>query len=360
MALTGNKVEWSEIYTLFKLLGEKQVHAGDGNLNKIENLVYPIIKILRQEECLNYEFRINPGNIIIILGEGKENLQLPVSEFKKQAEVLFQKIKLTSGSFQIPETETFMKSIHCNRIKAKSSDKTDFKIVIHDLRTGVCPTLGFSIKSKMGSNSTLINSSGATNFTYSINGVSLSCAQIKEINAIETKSKIRDRISKIKELGGKLIFESIDSPIFNNNLVIIDSNMPEIISELLLLYFSGKGSRINQLSEILQSENPMHYNTIHNHKFYEYKIKRLLSDAALGMKPATVWTGTFEANGGYLVVKENGEVLCYHIYNRNEFEDYLLNTSFIDTPSSSKHGFGTINVIDGKQFFKLNLQIRFI
>ena len=27
MALTGNKGEWSEIYTLFKLLGDGKVHA---------------------------------------------------------------------------------------------------------------------------------------------------------------------------------------------------------------------------------------------------------------------------------------------------------------------------------------------
>ena len=78
------------------------------------------------------------------------------------------------------------------------------------------------------------------------------------------------------------------------------------------------------------------------------------------MKPATMWTGIFEANGGYLVVKEDGDVLCYHIYNRNEFEDYLLNTSFIDTPSSGRHRFGVVETIADKQIFKLNLQIRFI
>lgn len=359
MALTGNKGEWSEIYTLFKLLGDKQVYAGDGNLNKIADLFYPIIKILRQEENINYEFQVNPGDIVIS-GEGKTELRLPVSEFKKQADLLFKKIKSTSGAFPSLETEAFMNSVYCTKIKAKSSDKTDIKIVIHDLRTGVCPALGFSIKSKMGSYSTLINSSGATNFTYNIEGVELTDAQINEINAISTQGKIRDRISRIKALGGKLIFTGVDSSIFNNNLVMIDSNMPQIVSELLLLYYSGTGSRLNQLSDILQENNPLGYNTTHNHKFYEYKIKRLLSDAALGMKPATMWTGIFDANGGYLVVKEDGDVLCYHIYNRNEFENYLLNTSFIDTPSSTKHGFGTVEVVDGKQIFKLNLQIRFI
>lgn len=213
---------------------------------------------------------------------------------------------------------------------------------------------------KLSSGSTLINSSGATNFTYNIEGVELTNAQVEEINAISTKSKIRDRISKIIELGGKLTFAGVDSSVFRNNLIMIDSCMPKIVSELLLLYFLGIGSRLNQLSDILQEQNPIGYNTSHNHKFYEYKIKRLLSDAALGMKPATMWTGIFEANGGYLVVKEDGDVLCYHIYNRNEFENYLLNTSFMDTPSSSRHGFGIIDTVDGNQVFKLNLQIRFI
>lgn len=35
MAITGNKGEWSEIYTLLKLLGEGKVYAGDQNLNRI-------------------------------------------------------------------------------------------------------------------------------------------------------------------------------------------------------------------------------------------------------------------------------------------------------------------------------------
>ena len=50
MALTGNKGEWSEIYALFKLLGDGVVYAGDQNLNKIQDLFYPIIMILRQEK----------------------------------------------------------------------------------------------------------------------------------------------------------------------------------------------------------------------------------------------------------------------------------------------------------------------
>lgn len=357
--LTGNKGEWSEIYSLFKLLGDKIVYAGDGDLNKIQDLFYPIIKIIRQEEQ-RYDYNIDSNDIVIVADDGAEEVRLPISEFKKQADFLLKKIKKEKGSFSSIETESFMKSIHCTKIKAKSSDKTDIKIVIHDLRTGVCPTLGFSIKSKMGSYSTLINSSGATNVSYLIDGLYLTESQIEKINSISTKSKIRDRIARIKQMGGSLVYSEMDSSIFYNNLVLIDSSLPSIVSELLLMYFSGEGSRLNELANALQSSNPLKYEIKHAHKFYEYKIKRLLSDAALGMKPATVWSGVFEANGGYLVVKEDGDVLCYHIYNRNEFEDYLLNTSFMETPSSGRHGFGIVEEIKGQQIFKLNLQVRFL
>lgn len=57
MALTGNKGEWSEIYTLIKLLGEGKVYAGDQNLNKIQDLFYPIIMILRQEKDGNFNYK---------------------------------------------------------------------------------------------------------------------------------------------------------------------------------------------------------------------------------------------------------------------------------------------------------------
>lgn len=78
------------------------------------------------------------------------------------------------------------------------------------------------------------------------------------------------------------------------------------------------------------------------------------------MMPATVWSGKYEANGGFLVVKEGGDVLCYHFYNRNMFEDYLYNNTRLETASSSRNNFGKIyKQEDNSLLFKLNLQIRF-
>jgi type II restriction enzyme len=183
--------------------------------------------------------------------------------------------------------------------------------------------------------------------------------QILEINGIETRSKIKDRIEKITELGGELQFQKTESSVFGNNLILIDSALPKIIADSLHLFFTSTFSTVLELTAKISITNPLEYNLETNHPFYSYKIKRFLTDIALGMMPSKVWTGELDATGGYLVVKENGEVLCYHIYNRNEFEDYLFKNTKLETASSTRHVFGKIYEENGVQYFKLNLQIRF-
>ena len=53
--LRGNKGEWSEIYTLLKIIADKNLFAGNCDLNKIKNLIFPIIKVLRDESNGTYE-----------------------------------------------------------------------------------------------------------------------------------------------------------------------------------------------------------------------------------------------------------------------------------------------------------------
>ena len=89
--ITGNKGEWSEIYSLFKLLGDKNLFAGDVNLNKVEELFYPIIKIIRIENGGNFEYAIE-GNLVIISG-GIEELRIPVKTFLTKSAELLTEIK---------------------------------------------------------------------------------------------------------------------------------------------------------------------------------------------------------------------------------------------------------------------------
>lgn len=47
--LSGNAGEWSEPYVLLRLLANEKIFAADENLNKIPEIYFPILKIVRQE-----------------------------------------------------------------------------------------------------------------------------------------------------------------------------------------------------------------------------------------------------------------------------------------------------------------------
>jgi type II restriction enzyme len=357
--ITGNKGEWSEIYALFKLLGDKQLFLGDKDIEKLEGLVYPIIKILRSENIGDFEYSIKDK--LILISGNEEVLKIPILEFKTKSLFLLQKIKDSkSRTFSVPEIEDFMRSINCFSLKANSSVKTDIKIIVHDQRTNQQPTLGFSIKSQLGSPSTLLNAGKTTNFIFKIKKSKLTKLDIKRINYISSKSKIKDRIVEIQKKRCELKFVKTERQIFSNNLVLIDSLLPAILSQIVFDFYSTEFSQLADLVKLTANKNPLKFDNENDHKFYEYKIKRFLTDVALGMMPSKVWNGQYDATGGYLIVKEDGDVLCYHIYNKNEFEDYLLNNTKLETASSSRHGFGEIYEDDGQLYFKLNLQIRFV
>lgn len=357
--ITGNKGEWSEIYTLFKLLGDKQLFLGNKEIEKLENIVYPILRVLRTENNGNFEYSIQDE--IILISGGEEVLRIEISEFKQKAKFLLKKIKENKErTFSVPVIEEFMQSINCISLKASSTAKTDITVVVHDQRTNQQPTLGFSIKSQLGSPSTLLNAGKTTNFIFKISNTKLTSSQIEDINSISSRSKIMDRINAVLNSNGQFDFVKTEKQVFSNNLILIDSKLPEILSQIVFEFYSSKKSSILDLVENTNSKNPLNFDVSNEHKFYEYKIKRFLTDIALGMMPSKVWTGQYDATGGYLIVKENGDVLCYHIYNRNEFENYLFNNTKLDTASSNRHNFGSVYEENGELHFKLNLQIRFI
>ena len=356
--ITGNRGEWSEIYALFKLLGDKQLFLGDKDIKKLQGLVYPIIKILRSENTGDFEYSIQDE--IILISDNEQVLKIPINVFKDKALFLLNAIKENKNrTFSVPEIESFMQSINCISLKANSSTKTDITIVVHDQRTNQQPTLRFSIKSQLGSPSTLLNAGKTTNFIFKIKGTNFSDTEIKQINSISTKRKIMDRIVQIHSKRGKLEFVKTQKQIFSNNLVLIDSLLPEILSQIVLDFYSSEFSHLLDLVKLTTEKNPLNFDIENEHKFYNYKIKRFLTDVALGMMPSKVWSGKYDATGGYLIVKEDGDILCYHIYNRNEFEDYLLNNTKLETASSSRHGFGEIYKENNQFYFNLNLQIRF-
>ncbi len=368
MALSGNKGEWSEIYALFKLLGEGKVFAGDENLNKITDVFYPIISILRREKRgradADLEFNIFKKDIVVIFEDGNEIIRIPCSTFLQRSIEMLQIMKSKEGaSFEIPDIEDFMMSINCKSLKAKSVDKSDIRIVLHDFRTGINPLLGFSIKSQVGRRSTLINPGPTTNIVYKVNGLNINDNVINTINTLN-KGKKMDLIGRIRWIydnNGYLIFDHFENPVLKNNLMMVDTILPDIIQRMLLLFYRTDARTVVELLQEIERENFMGFDLKEYPLFYRRKVANMLVDAALGMVPKTKWDGKYEATGGYLIVKEDGDVLCYHFYNRNLFENYLLNNTDFTTPGKhEKNNFGFIYKVNDTYYLNLELQVRFL
>lgn len=322
------------------------------------DLYYPIIDIIR-EESKRYVYSPNvKQNVVITDEEGNEMAKISMDRFVEESKKLLDKIKTTNErAFTIRDTQEFMEEVGCTKLKAPSKDKADIHIVIHDLRTGMRPLLGFSIKSQLGNASTLLNAGFPTNITYKISNYDLDDDEVANINAV--KSHV-DRVAAIMAKGCTLEYYDIEHPVFKNNLLFLDSIMPEFIARCLLLDSTSGKTSIRDCVEAIAATNPFKFGGSDVTAFYAHKMKVLLLDAALGMTPAKEWTGRYDANGGYLVVRRDGEIVCYHFYNRNDVEDYLFNNTRFERASRERYNFGSLyRGEDNQVYFKLNLQIRF-
>lgn len=352
--MSGNKGEWSELYVFMKLLSQGRVYAANEKVERIDEVNYPILKIMREEiKGRIIDYVINDKEISIEIQSDKI-LSVDRKEMEKQANILLKNIASHSGSFELEEIAEFANGIKVTKLKAPSADTTDISMQIKDIHTNFIRNVGFSIKSEVENAPTLLNAGQTTNFIYKVTG--LSRIQMEEINSINTRTKIKDRMFKIAELGGKIQYYDMNHTGFKRNLIMVDSSMPEIIGNMLLYYYSEDVKECDKLVNMLGDRDPLGYG---DSMMYTYKFKKFLCSCALGMKPAKPWDGLDEANGGYIIVKANGEILAYHIYNRNFFEQYLLDNTALDRASTSRHEYMSLYEENNEIFIKLNLQVRF-
>lgn len=351
MKISGNKGEWSELYVLIKLLAEGKIYSAKENLQRNENSWLPILKIFREENGLkNIVYKRSEQDFIEVYLNDIFINKIKTSELEIAAKNIFSEINKGTGSFSIDCAENIMKNLQCEKIKADSREKKDITIEIKDPFTNFKRICGFSIKSKFKNSPTLFNASGATNFIFEVENIN--DEEILKINSIQTKSKVKDRINRIE----KLKFISLASEIFENNLFFVDMRMSEILAEVIEIYYRENISDCTEIIDKVEEKNPLNFK-IKN--LYRHKFKKFLCAVALGLQPTKIWNGLDEANGGYIIVKDDGEILAYHLYDRNSFENYLLQNTKLETASTGRHKFGKIYKENEKIFIKLNLQIRF-
>ena len=180
--------------------------------------------------------------------------------------------------------------------------------------------------------------------------------KMNAVNNINSSKKIIERITQIATYGGNFHYVKTANDMFSSNLMMIDSRMEEIIAEMLLYHYSTGTKNCVDVVKHIETTNPIGYP---REGLYTYKFKKFLCAKALGMDPSKEWGGMEEANGGYIAVKSDGEVLAYFLYDRVQFEQYLLDNTIFERASTSKHDFAYLYKENNKMYMKLNLDIRF-
>ncbi len=383
--LKGNKGDWSELYVFAKLLADGKLFQSDINLNKVESNYYEIIKAFREETDSFLEFdREKEVKIYKVTSSNREQIgTLSIEYLKEKSKDIYEGILEGKGlSFEIAKANEFISNSHIDKLTALVSNKSDIRLRIYDHRLAKEADLGFSIKSLLGQDSTLLNTCPGNNFIYEIEnnlGISLTEFNASTYNPSGRISKITFRLQKIiEDLKLKLEFKNIQSQQFWKNLKMIDGDLPELLSFALLYRWIYRNPNMTEVVKLLEEKDPLNfYNGVNSdQKLYEYKLKRFLAECAMGMTSETPWHGIYDATGGVIICKKDGDIVCFHIYDFNLFREYLLeNTMFeqsstgedANIPGTPRTKKGTKKYYYGwpyqegeKLFFKINLQVRFI
>lgn len=348
-----NRGEWSEFLAVLDLLYSPDIKIVNSKLEIIDTETFTLKNIRLYTPSDVYMLNRINDNVAVYNNEIYK-YSISLDEIKSCKISLINKIKANvsrDGSFDIPEAHTLIKKLNgSNVIKSNSNSKSDLDTDMLDNIKNKLVNLKYSIKSQLGSPATILNSSSKTNIKYQVTG--LNECQVESINLINSSHKLIDRLAKIKELGGKIKFDSIVDKTFEDNLKMIDTFMPNIIGDVCLRAY---GSDNKNLLELFKTSH-----LIDNEILARKKLADLLKGFSFDIKPGTLWSGNYDVNGGIIIVARDGEVYVLDlIYHLKEVENYLIENTKLDSPSSTRYKMLKLYIENGKIYFTLNLQIRY-
>ena len=403
-----NRGEWTEAYVFMRLLGDGRIYGASENLVKDDTTYMDIVNIIRDEpnQMLIFERFIEDNIAKIRSKRGKDVITVVTApEISNEAQKLYESIKNLSSSrvIGIADAQKYLEKMGIdtpkanlsNDAKEKYGSKTDIIMTTGDSLDHSVSTVGFSIKSHIGSPATLFNCSQKSGFTYQIVGCDESA--MHEINAKDRFLDIKDSISE----NFTLQYKGCRDTVFEANICIVDSQMDKILSEALLIQagFCGSynSSNVKDICNVVAEINPLGVRNARN--FYSVKFKDFLFASFAGMTASTEWNGRRRLAGGYIDVSRDGELLYYRAMSDDVFGEYLFQHTFFDRPDRvwckdlavetakafingetldetkknriiykngqqgpqkpKKGNYGYIYEVEGKYFIDLNFQIRF-
>lgn len=376
---SGNKGEWSEPYVVLRLLADGKLYQAGENMLPLENEFANVLEIVRGDTAA----ALDAEGVAIFVHKDEygrvHHTTIGKEELRNKANRLFGSIchiAGSEGSFELPEFVPELRLLGFRRLtnpapRAQRTTKRDLGLTVNSPRLGDA-RLGFSVKSELGAPPTLLNASEPTNIIYRVKGLTL--AQANAINNMSGPRKIMDRCRAIMQSATSVKYDSYHSPVFKDNLEVVDSALPEMLADLLKVHYFQQillprgprqigtfrdADKLSSAVAMLSQTEP--YASMRRRNFCEIKIKRFLRACALGLMPSEEWNGVDDASGGYIIVLPDGRLVALYVYNTNLFEKYLYESTIFERASTTRHKYLQL-VRDGSTddyLIKLNLQIRF-
>lgn len=377
--LSYNQGEWSEVYIFFKVIADRKLYTADADFNPIKDVYLDVISVIR-EEIKDEVYKYMTGDTVTILLNHEPVGSVPVSEFVKYKNILWKLLEEnTQTTFSSDVVEKFLNSIHIFNPKSPAHIVSKFcggtvDIVVETKdRSGVNRILGFSCKSDLRASSTLLNASGDnTNFVYEVTGP-MDDEKMHHFNNLfkEVKRKgeicydiaTTDRMQYLHEVGCDLRFVDTAKTLAKTNLIKCGGKeMPEIVAGMLKKFYfenlSGP-TKVENCIEYLADNDVADYGFDDLKDTYRGKVAHFLLCTFTGMRLGSPWNGRQDVNGGYIVVKNNGDVVAFHSTIADEFKDFLVAKMIMESPSHSRHKDMVIYKEGDRYFLKLALQLRF-
>ncbi len=370
---TLNKGEWAEFYVMLKLLGEGRLYTADKLLRKNYNSYLDVLKIIRQElDVKVLEYIIDKENAVVNIEEQETHRLLatiPVSDFSFNAQTLFDGIRgLKGSSVPVPDSVChFAQIIYVEKPKAPAvkalkkqfGGKNDIFIEVRDGQTAIVSVMGFSIKSKFGQNPTMFNAGSSSQFLFKLAG----CDDVKMTEFNDITDGGGRGWAKCKQYladnGISMEFSRTQNPTYHDNLFLVRESMDKILAWCVKdrLIDSPEKYEVKETVERMVAENPL--GVPGPAVYYEKAMKDFLMAGFTGMTAAKEWDGKEQVNGGYIVVMDDGDVICYHSNDRESFRDYLYRNTHFEYVSADKYCWSRIQKIDGEYYLPLNVSVRF-
>lgn len=345
--MSKNKGEWSEILVKLILKFEKTVSLSTHDLKSTENKIQIIEESEEKaEDDEKKEGHEQPLDIESHIQTITKYLKIKGINSRKKRDAA---IEYTVTNEKFSED---LKEMLPNQV-ADSSYKADI-IVDISIDENIMGTVGFSIKSFLGGNPTLFNSSSKSIFTYLIKNIV--DAEIKKINQIVTRARYKKRIEEISKKGN-IEFLEVKDENFKSNLEKVHEKTPECLGKLLLDSYRHENRKILSLIKS---------NKVSDKVLYRKVISEFLLAAMCYLTSTKIVEEKKQAQGLIISKWDEAKDKCmlfgFHKQKAEPLKEYLLHHSEFATPSSSKCRIKCGEICksaEGEEnLFNLNLQVR--